>query len=89
MNILQPKLQAIMCGNVRLIYYPGTPILNPFQIQKKTIVRWNHRSLYMYSIKQKDVPQATKPYVHLQINQLKLQVQKEEKKEEMKEEKEA
>ncbi len=40
---------------------------------------------------QQEVPQATKPYVHLQINQLELQVQKEEGKaeEEMREEKEA
>ncbi len=29
MNILQPKLQVIICCNVRLIYYPGTPILTP------------------------------------------------------------
>ncbi len=31
---------------------------------------------------QHEVPQVTKPYVHLQINQLELQVRKEEGKEE-------
>ncbi len=50
MHILQPKLQVIICCNVRLIYYPGTSILNPPHTSKKTIVRWNHRLLYMHSI---------------------------------------
>ncbi len=31
---------------------------------------------------QQEVPQSTKPYVHLQINQFELQVQKEEEEEE-------
>ncbi len=39
-----------------------------------------------YQALQQEVPQATKPYVSLQINQLELQVQKEEEEaEEMKE----
>ncbi len=29
MNILQPKLHVIICCNVRLIYYPGTPHFQP------------------------------------------------------------
>ncbi len=33
-NILQPKLQVIICCNVRLIYYPGSPIFNPLQPKK-------------------------------------------------------
>ncbi len=39
MNMLQPKLQVIICCNARLIDYPGTPILNPLHTPKKTIVR--------------------------------------------------
>ncbi len=39
MNILQPKLQVIICRNERLIDYPGTPILNPLRTQNETIVR--------------------------------------------------
>ncbi len=35
MNILQPKLQAITCCNLRLIYYPATPIQNPPHTPKK------------------------------------------------------
>ncbi len=42
MNILQPKLQVIIfvffinfCCNLRLIYYPATPILNPPHTPKK------------------------------------------------------
>ncbi len=37
---------------------------------------------------QQEAPQATKPYVHLQINQLERQVQEEEKEEEGEEEEE-
>ncbi len=45
---------------------------------------------FPYDAKLCSNPQASKPYVHLQINQLELQVQKEEEEaEEMKEEKEA
>ncbi len=50
MNKLQTNLQVTTCCNVRLIYYPGTSILNPLHTPKKTIVRWNHRLLYMHSI---------------------------------------
>ncbi len=35
MNILQPKLQVIICCNLRLIYYPATPIPNPLRTPKK------------------------------------------------------
>ncbi len=35
MNILQPKLQVIICCDVRLIYYLGTPILTPLHTPKK------------------------------------------------------
>ncbi len=50
MNILQPKKQVIICCNVRLIYYPDTRILHPLHTPQKTIVRWNHRLLYMRCI---------------------------------------
>ncbi len=50
MNILQPKIQVIIICNVRLIYYPGTPILNPLHTPTKIIVRCNHRLLYMLCI---------------------------------------
>ncbi len=51
MYILQLKIQVIIYCYIWLIYYPGTPILNPFHTPKLTIVRWNHRLLYMHSIK--------------------------------------
>ncbi len=35
MNILQTKLQVINCRNIRPIYCPGTPILNPLHTPKK------------------------------------------------------
>ncbi len=35
MNILQPKLRVISCCNLRLMYYPATPILNPPHTPKK------------------------------------------------------
>ncbi len=37
--MLQPKLQVIICCNVGVIYYPGTPILNPLHTPKKIIVK--------------------------------------------------
>ncbi len=40
-HVLQPKLHVIICCNVRLMYYPSTPILDPPHTPKKTIVRWN------------------------------------------------
>ncbi len=35
MNILKPKLKIIICFNLRLIYYPATPILNQPHTAKK------------------------------------------------------
>ncbi len=35
MNLLQPKLKVIIYCNLRLIYHPATPILNPLHTPKK------------------------------------------------------
>ncbi len=51
MYILQPKLQVMTCCNVRLMYYPGTPILNPPHIQKDNSMVESHRLLCVHSIK--------------------------------------
>ncbi len=50
MNTLQPKLQVIICCDVRLIYYPGTPILNPLHNPKKENSKLESKLLYMNSI---------------------------------------
>ncbi len=34
-HVLQPKLHVIICCNVRLMYYPSTPILNPPHTPKR------------------------------------------------------
>ncbi len=57
--ILLRTLQAMICCNVRLRYYPGTPILNLSHTQKKTIGKWNHIDCYTYIY--------TYTYIHIYI----------------------
>ncbi len=48
--ILQPKTQVLILCNVRLMYYPGNPILNRPTPKKDISKVKSHRLLYMHSI---------------------------------------
>ncbi len=75
--------------------YPDTPILNPSHTPTRESPHWIRcvdigvfrSDLHDVLSKWCQVPQATKPYFHLQINRLDRQVQDEEEEEEEEDEK--